>query len=490
MFAQRFCLSAVLLAAGPASAQPEPPTGTVPDPPPPQVRIQVRTPSAVAPEKPIGYRLIVSNPSPERAYKVRVRCPLPDTVTPLKAEPKGATVGKEQVWEIGELPGGSTKELELQLQPKPGATEVRVQAFVSSEYGQAVSTKVEAPKLRVDKEAAKSAAAGDPIPVSIRVTNTGPVPVLDLRLTETVTDGFTFDGRDGGKRGSVPGQREWDLGTLPPGQSKLVRYAVVGDKPQLRATTAVQGHGVTQVQRLTETEVLTPGLAVELDGPPSVAGGERGKYTVVVKNTGTLPLEGVKVSASLPPGCAVKKVTNGSRRPRDAVEWTQPHLDPGETFAYRFELDSATSGKKTVRAGAKAGRGTEATGREVITTFEGTSQLGLRADAEPAMPAVGRDGLLTLTVTNAGTEPARNARLRVELPDGVRVVQTTPKDVQATKSEVLFPAVTVAPGEPQRFTLTYTPSKAGTVYFRTTLEAPGLGDRPLVKEQAVEVVAK
>ena len=98
--------------------------------------------------------------------------------------------------------------------------------------------------------------------------------------------------------------------------------------------------------------------------------------------------------------------------------------------------------------------------------------------------------MLTITLSNGGGEPARNARLRVELPDGVTLVQATPKEAQATKSEVLFPAVTVAPGDPQRFTLTYRADKAGTVFFRTTLEATGLGDRPLVKEQSVEVVPR
>ena len=478
-----------LLLAG----QPDLPLGGVPDPPPPQVRIQVRTPSAVADGKPIKYKLVVTNPSTERAYKVRVRSPLPERVTVGKVDPTPTgPAGNELVWDIGEMPGGSQKVIELELTPAKGATDVRFQAFVSSEYGQSVLTKVETPKLKVEKTVGKTAAAGEPVPVEVKVTNTGSVAVLDVKLLETVTVGFRFDDRGAGKKGGSPEQRVWELGTLRPGESKLVRYGVKDGKPgRLLTTSAATGHGVTaEVPPESVTEVLATGLSVELVGTPTVPGGQRGKYTVVAANTGGLALENVVISASLPPGVTLKKQTNGGQRYRDAVEWTVPKLDAGETYQVRFELDSTTSGKKTIRAGARAGRGVEAAGRETTSVFEGTAQLALRAEAEPAMPVVGGEGKLTFTVSNGGGEPARNARLRVELPPGVTVVQTTPKEAQATAAEVLFPAVTVAPGDPQRFTLTYKATKAGTVYFRTTLEASGLGERPIEKTQAVEVVPR
>ena len=394
MFAR--CFPLILIGSAVAQPPADPPTAAVPDPPPPQVRIQVRTPSAVAPGKSIQYKLIVTNPSAERAYKVRVRNPLPAGVTVGKTDPATTVLpgGKELVWDIGELPGGGQKVIEMELVPGQGTTEVKNQAFVSSEYGQAVLTKVETPRLKVEKTAAKTAAAGEAVPVEVRVTNTGGVSVLDVELVETVTDGFRFDDRGAGKRGAKPEQRVWELGTLRPGESKLVRYAVKdGPAGKLLTTSAAKGHGVTaEAPKQTETEVLSPGLAVELVGTPTVPGGQRGKYTIVAKNTGTLPLENVKVVGNLPPGVTLKKMTNGGQRYRESVEWTVPRLDAGETYQVRFELDSTTSGRKTVRAGAKSARGVEAKGTETATVFEGTSLLSLRADADPALPAVGQQG--------------------------------------------------------------------------------------------------
>ena len=493
MFAR--CFPLALLLAGPALAQQGEllPAGGVADPPPPQVRIQVRALAAVAPDKPIRYKLIVTNPSTERAYKVKVRNPIPAGVTPGKAEPTPTSTpgSAELVWEVGELIGGGQKVIEFELMPKAGTTDVKNQAFVTSEYGQAVLTKVEKPKLKVEKQIGKSAALGEPVPVTVRVTNTGAVAVLDVELLETVTPGFRFDDGGQGKKGSSPEQRIWELGTLAPGQSRAVQYSVKGGQAgRLVTTSGAKGHGVAaEVPPETVTEVLATGLAVELVGTPTVPGGQRGKYTVAATNTGGLPLNDVKVTASLPPGVTLKKKTNGGQQYRDTVEWTLPRLDAGEKYEVRFELDSTTSGRKTVRAGARSARGIEAAARETATVFEGTSLLSLRAEAEPALPAAGQNGLLTLTVSNGGGEAARNVRLRVELPDGVTVEQTTPRDVQATKSEVVFPVATVAPGDPQKFTLTYKAAKAGTIFFRTTLDATGL-TAPLTKEQSVEVVPR
>ncbi len=493
MFAR--CFLPVLLIASPLAAQQGDllPAGGVADPPPPLVRIQVRALAAVAPGKPIRYKLIVTNPSTERAYRVRVRNPLPDSATFVKADPPPTSPpgGKELAWDVGELVGGGQKVIELDLMPAAGKTEVKNQAFVTSEYGQAVLTKIETPKLKVEKQVGKSAALGEPVPVTVRVTNAGAVAVLDVELLETVTEGFRFDDGGKGKKGSKPEQRVWELGTLAPGQSRAVQYSVKGGQAgRLVTTSGAKGHGVAaEVPPESVTEVLATGLAVELVGTPTVPGGQRGKYTVAATNTGGLPLNDVKVTASLPPGVTLKKKTNGGQQYRDTVEWTVPRLDAGEKYEVRFEMDSTTSGRKTVRAGAKSARGIEAAARETATVFEGTSLLSLRAEAEPAMPAVGQNGLLTVTVSNAGGEPARNVRLRVELPDGVTVEQTTPRDVQATKSEVVFPVATVAPGDPQKFTLTYKAARAGTVFFRTTLDATGLTS-PLTKEQSVEVVPR
>jgi uncharacterized repeat protein (TIGR01451 family) len=482
------------LLAAPSSAQELTAGGGVADPPPPQVRIQVRTPSASPPGKPIQYRLIVSNPAAERAYKVRVRNPIPPNVQVGKTDPplNVAPGAKELVWELGELGPAAQRVLTLELTPAAGTREVRNQAFVTSEYGQSVLTKIEDAKLKVEKAAPKTAAAGEPVPVEVRVTNAGAVPVLDVELVETITDGFRFDDRGDGRRGATAAQRVWKLGTLSPGQARTVRYNVRdGTGAKLTTTSAVTGHGVStpDTPKQTDTELLTPGLVVELAGPATVAGGQRGKYTAVARNTGTLPLQDVRIVATLPAGCGLKRQTNGGQRTRDAVEWVVPRLDPGETYSVRFELDSATSGKKTVTATARS-RAAEAPAKEATTVYEGTSVLGLKATAEPSLPAVGTQGTLTLTIDNSGTEAARNARLRVEIPDGVTLVSTSPKDAQATKAEVLFPAVTVRPREPQRFTVTFRADKPGIVYFRTSLEATGLGDRPLVKEQSVEVMPR
>jgi uncharacterized repeat protein (TIGR01451 family) len=90
-------LAAPLLGQAPGRVDPDvvpaqfvgnPVPGGVVDPPTPQVRLQIRTPAAIAPNQDITYKIIVTNVSAAEAYKVTVRCPIPATMQSLtKAEP-------------------------------------------------------------------------------------------------------------------------------------------------------------------------------------------------------------------------------------------------------------------------------------------------------------------------------------------------------------------------------------------------------------------
>ena len=174
---------------GPESAKPL--AAAVSDPPSPVVRVQVRVPSHVAPGKDIVYKLIVTNTSTADAYRVTVRNPIPAGILQVvKAEPKpDKSDPKELTWNIGSLQHGQMREIELVLRPAADAKEIRNQAFVSFEHGQAVLTRIDKPKLQVTMQTPKQATTGDPIPVRVEVVNTGRVAINDVELIEDVSKG-------------------------------------------------------------------------------------------------------------------------------------------------------------------------------------------------------------------------------------------------------------------------------------------------------------
>ena len=488
--------------AGPPTAMPSAPT--VADPPTPVVRVQVRVPAHVAPGKDIPYKLIVTNPSPADAYKVRVRNPLPaGTAGVVKIEPAAdnydprkpaAVLPAELVWDLHTLKAGERREIELTLRPTGETKEIASKAFVSFEHGQAVLTRIDRPKLSVRKAAPEKAAVGDRIPVRVEVTNTGRVPLAGVELVENVTKGFSFAADADGERTNDPNQRLWKLGTLAPGQRKLVEYTLTAkESADLLASSKVRSLDTPEAESAdSTTKVLAAAMALDFTGPATATGGEPGAYTVKVTNTGTLSLADVRVTVTVPEECTLTGVTAGYRKTRDQISWDLPldrangPLRPGQAADIRFKLKSTTSGKRTVRAIAEGPRGLEKSA-EVKTEFQGAAVLSYSAKPEPAvLTAGGANGLVTIVVKNQGGEPARNVRLRVMVPSQVRLEQASPRNENAG-SEVVFAPVTIPPNGNEKFTLTIQPARAGQAWFDLKLEAEALGDQPLTKRIAVEV---
>ncbi|MBA4064455.1 MAG: hypothetical protein C0501_12225 [Isosphaera sp.] len=484
--------------AGPAAV---PTAGTVPDPPHPAVRIQVRVPADAPPGDDLKYVITVRNTSAADAHAVTVRNPLPDGAKAVKAEPgwdQAASTDKQLVWKFGTLPAGKSKAIELTLRPDPKAAEVKNLAYVGFEHGQAVTTRVNKPAVKVTKVAPAEAVRDEPFTVRVAVDNTGRVPVEGVRVVENlpasaeaqaVTPGAKrTDARDGPAAGGQ--QWAWEVPRLLPGERKVIEYRVTprAEKEVLALTNLTDGKGRVAEKAESRTKVLVAGLAVKLTGPPGnapVAPGEAARYEIEVRNTGTLPSTNVRVTGTLPAGCRPTMRTEGGQLARDAVVWVIPRLEPGDARTFRFATKATTSGRREVTASAADARGQRDTA-QLATVFQVAAALDWETVPNPVTLAVGRRGTFTVRVTNTGGEAARNVRVEVELPDAVALVQTTPT-APAAGNTVTFPAETVAADGEVVYTVSYEAKRPAQAWFRLRLTADALGDRPVQTDKSVEI---
>jgi uncharacterized repeat protein (TIGR01451 family) len=470
-----------------------PPGAVAPDPPTPVVRLHIAAPSHVAPHKDVPYKITVQNASAARAYSVRVRNPKPPRADFVKADPPPSKQSPgEWSWQLGNLGPGESKTIELTLKPAQGAGEVDNKAFVSFEHGQEVDTRVDKPKLAVRKAAPKQAVGGDPIRVQVEVTNNSKVAVSNVRLVEDVSAGFRYTADGDAERGKTDGQRVWNIGTLRPGERKLVEYRLAsaggGD---LVAQSAVSGEHLEPELAESKTKVVVPGIKLDLTGSPGAQPGVAAKYEAVITNTGTMPLTNVRVAAAVPADCKVIRVTNGGQMTRDGIAWTVPDkeggpLRPGETCSVRFELKSATSGQRTVRVAADAGHGVEQA-KEATTAFQAAALLTWKAELDRSSVPANREGFLTVRVTNTGGESARNTRLTILLPGGLNVEEGSPRQYDVQAGSINFAPITIPPGRTETYSLTFTARKPGPAHFTLKLASEYLGDYPLIKELDVQV---
>ena len=477
----------------PADAPGTPPaTRTAGDPPSPVVRIQVRVPADSPPGDDIKYVLTVQNTSAAEAHHVQVRNPVPENATATKAEPKWdekLSNAKQLVWAFGTLKPGATKSIELTLKPNPGATELKNLAYVKFEHGEATTTKINRPGLKVSKVAPKQIVRDDPYLVRVTVENTGKVVAEDVRVVEDLDRGAVFETVTTGAKRTKPdeNQWQWEIGKLMPGQRKVVEYRVTPRATQDSLTSSAVSASKDVLEKATSrTQVLVPGLTAKLTGPTGVvAAGQAAEYEIVVRNSGTLPSTNIKVTGTIPPDCTPTRKTDGGQIFKDLVTWTVPRLEPGEAQSFRYSLKANTTGRRTVTAAASDARNVRSS-EELSTTFQGTTALSWETKPDPAALAVGRQGTLTVRVKNGGGEAAANVRVEVELPESVKLTQDTPKAV-AQGNVLLFPAETI-PGYGERvYTITYEAVQNSQAWFKLKLTADALGDRPLATEKAVQI---
>ncbi|QDU19537.1 DUF11 domain-containing protein [Urbifossiella limnaea] len=465
----------------------------VADPPPPVVRVQVRVPADSPPGDDIKYVLTVTNSSAADAHRVTIRNPIPDGIEQVvKAAPQfdeAPDKNKQLTWSLGTLKGGESKTIELVLKPKADAKEVKNLAYVRFEHGEATTTRIARPGLKITRSAPKQSVKDEPFTVRVLVENTGKVPAEKVKIVETLTATAQVQAVTTGVKRTRPedNQWQWELGTLLPGQRKVVEFRVSPQQAgEAAGTTVVTAEKGILEKTEGRTQVLVSGLSVRLDGPKGIVNpGESARYEITVRNTGTLPSTNVRVTGSVPADCRPTMKTDGGQLYRDAVVWTVPKLEPGEAMTLRYGLKAATSGRRVVVASAADARKARDS-QELATVFQGTAALVWEQTPDPAALAKGRNGTVTVRVRNTGGEEARNVRLEVELPPEVGYVQSTPQ-VRAENGKVVFGPEAVSAGGERVYTITYQAERPGQAWFRFRLAADALGDRPVTTEKSVEI---
>lgn len=485
----------------PAVGQPTRTAGiatAVADPPYPVVTVRVRVPADAAPGDDLKYTITVQNASQADAHAVTVRNPVPpevERVVKCEPEPQGGLQANatQLGWIFGTLKAGEKKTIELTLRPKPGATTVKNLAYVKYEHGQAVTTKIGAPTIKVTKAAPKQTVRDEQYTVRVAVENTGKVPAENVRVVENVPQSAQVEPvTKGAKRlPQAEGQQwEWVLPRLLPGERKVLEYRVTArEAKDVVHLTSISGQKlIADKPSEARTAVLVPGIDLKLTGPTGVVNaGETARYEIVVRNTGTLPMSAVKVTATLPPEVKLTMKTDGGQVGRDgAIVWTVPKLEAGEAQSFRFGAKSGTTGRRSFGATATDARGQRAA-QELASVFAGTAALVWETSFNPLTVPVGKQGVFTVRVKNNGGEAARNVRVQVDVPDAVSVVQTTPQ-VRFEGGKVLFAAETISANAEVTYTLTFEGKKADQAWFGVRMSADSLGDRPMETQKMVEVI--
>jgi uncharacterized repeat protein (TIGR01451 family) len=469
----------------------QPPFGTEPaDPPVPQVIIRVRVPARVNPKQDLEYRIAVQNVSQAPAHQVRVRIPLPDNATYVKATPEPAERQQQLVWQFGTLPAGARKDISLVLNPT-GSGDVDCCARVQFEHGQCVRTRLAQPDLRVRLIGPTQLLLNDSKYFSVEVTNAGQRNATNVVLTNTLPDGLLFQN----STPSTPGNNPliWNLGTLAPGQAKTVKYLVLVEKTGTLLNKAEVKDDTGRKQETSlQLSVGEPRLTLSMGGPEKRTAGRPTIYILTVANPGTRPVTNVELVDYIPKGVDFVSATLGGYQREDELRWNLGTITPGARQTVQVVMKAKGPGEFTNRAYARADRDLKASA-EFKTVFEaGSAGLTLDIDKSSDPLEVGKPVTYTVRIVNQGNAAATGVRVSLTLPDELAPKNAKgPTEAQQLGQKYTFaPLATLAAGGEAAFVVNAEALKAGNVRVSAEVSSDQLGANPLRSDESTTIYAE
>jgi uncharacterized repeat protein (TIGR01451 family) len=247
-------------------------------------------------------------------------------------------------------------------------------------------------------------------------------------------------------RSMEPGITAVKVQVIRPGTSR-------GELPQM-----VVGQGVTPIQW------TTPGLIVRALGSSTIAADGAVAYRVEVTNNGDLVTRGVELSFTPPPGVSFLNSTPAAQVFGQRLAWRMGDLPPRTTSV--VELNCRASQAGSIRSTFIATSADQLRHEDTAVTEVRVNALSVRMNGPEAVP-VGSEARFEIDVTNTGNVPLTNVTASDSFDPGLAHAggQRSPL--------VRSIAPSIAPGQTERFAVTFTITQPGLQCHRLDVTADG-----------------
>ncbi len=391
----------------------------------------------------------------------------------VRSTPEPSEKDPELRWQLGTIEPLARKEIVLVIKPT-GPGEVRNCARVQFEHGECVTTRIgeraapvtapipvptptpmptQAPapmpmsrptdegkaelRLRLTGPPQSIVEVGPPIDFRTEVTNTGTATAKSVVLTNQFPAALEYSTSTPSVTGDKMGLVTWNLGDIPPGQSRRVVCTVI---PKIAGayTNRAEARDAAGHSGETSSSIVVgePKLNVAVTGPKTRLVNRPATYQITVSNPGTMPVTNINVSSEVTEGMTLIEATKGGfvsksqTRFHEAlqrnvtyqeVRWPLGTLAAGEKRTLQMVLQTANEGKLDFRVAATADRNLESSSK-VLTVFEEMTGLTLEIDKSADPIEVGGKLTYKLRVINQGDGAANKVSLTVLVPEQMAIL--------------------------------------------------------------------
>ena len=391
----------------------------------------------------LAYTLTLQNAGNEVATGVIVTDVLDSRVGFVSADPPAQRVGQTLTWTLASLPPGAPTTFRVTVtvtSPLTNGTVLTNLAFLDSDQTLPLSTTQtttvrSSPVLTVTKrDNPDPVIAGEVLYYTIVITNTGNENPTNVVVTETYDANVSFvSANPPPKAGS--GNRRWEFATIPVGSPQSIEVIVRVASPLPVGTVLTNQVTLdtdqTPPQTITETTRVQSEAQLritQVDDPDPVAAGGELVYSIVCKNTGNAPANGVRITDTYD-----SRVSFISANPSPTVGnnvWVVGTLPAGDSFGpilVRVRVNSPLPNGSLLTNRVTVSSN-EFPPADFITTTQVTSAPAITltvADSPDPVPA-GSTLTYTLRYTNTGNADATNAVITATLDPRVSFADASP----------------------------------------------------------------
>jgi uncharacterized repeat protein (TIGR01451 family) len=313
----------------------------------------------------------------------------------------------------------------------------------------------------------------------VRIRNTGPGDAMGVGVRYQVPENVEFVDAEPSPAATGP-IVWWQLNGMPTGSERTIKVKV---RPKTKGTF---DHAVTVALMAggrARTMVRQPQLRVELrPDKTKPLKGEPVVFEINVTNTGDHPAREVEVRARLSPGLGHPKGTDLALKLNQELGLST--IEPGQSVPLRLEVDTTGMGLQSCDVTALSPDiPGEAQARSEIEVVAPDLQLSVEG---PTTRYPDNVATYRLTVTNAGTSPARDVVVAAQVPTTGKPEGVNPRGVWKSEVRTYYWRVPELP--PQATEVFTIQVRMGAIgLFTLTTGAKAQGVPPVKKTHSTDI---
>ncbi len=336
-------------------------------------------------------------------------------------------------------------------------------------------------KLRLDKTAPAEVLVCDPIPVKLKVTNTGTGTARNIKIVDPLPNGLrTADGKS---------TLSFNVASLGVGQSREFSANLAATKTgkYVNKATAKADAGLEAESAPVQTIVRQAALAIKKTGAKMRYLGRPVSYLIEISNTGDAVAKNIALEDTIPAGMKFVSANHLGTPQGGKVVWSLPPLAPGKTKLVEVTYSTDRAGTFSDRATVKAAC-VDPVSASATTLIKGVAAVLLEVIDLDDPIELGSLETYVVTVTNQGSADSTNVSIVCTLEDNVQYRSTAgPTTASVSGKTVTFaPLARLAPKAKATWRVVVKAVKSGDVRFTVAMNTDQLG-RPVDETESTEM---